>query len=56
MVRLADMTDDYYVLDEKKFKLIGQRTKKAYHLGGLVKVKIKACDISKRTIDLLLVT
>lgn len=56
MVRLADMTDDYYVLDEKKFKLIGQRTKKAYHLGDLVKVKIKACDISKRTIDLLLVT
>lgn len=55
MVRLADMTDDYYVLDEKKFTLTGWQTKKMYCLGDLVKVKIKACDISKRTIDLLLV-
>jgi ribonuclease R len=55
MVRLADMTDDYYQLDEKKFKLVGQRTKKIYQLGDLVKVKVKACDVSKRTIDLLLV-
>ncbi|MEM7055466.1 MAG: ribonuclease R [Bacteroidota bacterium] len=55
MVRFADMTDDYYVLDEKGFKAIGQRTKKAYHLGDLVKVRVQACDISKRTINLLLV-
>ncbi len=55
MVRLADMTDDYYQLDEKRFKLIGQHTKKTYQLGDLVKVKVKACDVSRRTIDLLLV-
>lgn len=55
MVRMADMTDDYYVLDEKKFTLTGQRTKKVYHLGDFVKVRVKACDISQRTIDLELV-
>jgi ribonuclease R len=54
MIRLADMTDDYYQLDEKRFKLVGQRTKKTYQLGELIKVRVKACDVSKRTIDLLL--
>jgi ribonuclease R len=54
MVRMADMPDDYYKLDEKKFKLVSQRTKKTYQLGDLVKVKVKACNISKRTIDLIL--
>lgn len=56
MVRLADMKDDYYVLDEKKFTLTGGQTKKMYCLGDLVKVQIKACDVDKRTIDLLLVS
>jgi ribonuclease R len=55
MVRLSDLTDDYYVLDKKGFKLVGERTKKVYQLGDLVEVEIKACDISKRTVDLWLV-
>jgi ribonuclease R len=55
MVRLSDITDDYYVLDKKGFKLVGERTKKTYQLGDLVEVKIKACDIAKRTVDLVLV-
>ncbi|OJW69767.1 MAG: ribonuclease R [Candidatus Amoebophilus sp. 36-38] len=55
MIRLSDLTDDYYVLDKKGFKLVGERTKKTYQLGDLIQVKIKACDISKRTVDLLLV-
>jgi len=55
MVRLSDLTDDYYVLDKKGFKLVGERTKKTYHLGGVVQVKIKGCDIAKRTVDLVLV-
>ena len=55
MVRLADITDDHYVLDEKRFTLTGQQTKKVYRLGDLVKVRVKACDISQRKIDLELV-
>lgn len=55
MIRLSDLTDDYYVLDKKGFKLVGERTKKTYQLGDLVEVEIKACDIAKRTVDLWLV-
>ncbi|MEN0016314.1 MAG: ribonuclease R [Bacteroidota bacterium] len=54
MVRLADMQDDYYLLDKKLFKLTGQRTKKVYRLGDVIKVQVKACDIHTRTIDLWL--
>ena len=53
MVRLADMRDDYYRLDEKHFRIIGKRTKKAYHLGDQVRVQIKSCDLSTRTVSLV---
>lgn len=56
MVRFADMTDDYYVLDEKRFKAIGQRTRKVYNLGDQVRVQIKSCDLSKRIVSLRFAT
>ena len=53
MIRLADLRDDYYVLDSTGFKLVGRKTKKTYKLGDLVQVTIKACDSTKRTVDLI---
>ncbi len=55
MVRLADMTDDYYELDEKGFKIVGKRSKKTYRLGDEVYVQVKSCDLTKRTVSLNLV-
>ena len=52
MVRLAEMKDDYYALEEKKFQVVGRRSRKTYRLGDQVKVKIKACDLVKRTVTL----
>ena len=54
MVRLADMTDDYYELDEKGFKVVGKRSKKVYRLGDQVHVQVKSCDLTKRTVSLSL--
>ena len=56
MVRLADMTDDYYELDEKGFKVVGRRSKKTYRLGDEVYVQVKSCDLTKRTVTLSLVS
>ena len=53
MVRLADLTDDFYEFDEKKYRVIGRKKKKIYTLGDRVQVKIKKTDIDKRTIDLV---
>lgn len=55
MIRLADMTDDYYVLDEKGFKVIGKRSKKIYRLGAPITVQVNSCDLTKRTVSLGLV-
>lgn len=52
MVRLADMTDDYYALDDKGFKVVGKRTKKAYQLADSVRVRVKDCDLTRRTVSL----
>lgn len=55
MVRLADMTDDYYMLDEKGFKVVGKRSKKTYRLSDTVRVQVKDCDLTRRTVSLSLV-
>lgn len=53
MVRLADLTDDYYEFDERNYRVIGRRKNKVYTLGDRVKVRVKKTDIDKRLIDLV---
>ncbi len=53
MVRLADLTDDFYDFDEKSYRVVGRRNKKVYTLGDRVKVRVKKTDIDKRMIDLV---
>lgn len=55
MVRLKDLNDDYYILDEKNFRLIGKRRKKIYRIGDRVRVKVLKTDIEKKWIDFVLV-
>jgi ribonuclease R len=51
MVRLRDIADDFYVLDEKNYCIIGQRKKKKYQLGDEVQILVKKVDLAKRQID-----
>ncbi|UKJ09135.1 ribonuclease R [Solitalea lacus] len=55
MIRLRDMNDDFYVLDEANYCIIGQRKKKKYQLGDTVKIKVKAVNLIKRQIDFVMV-
>ncbi|SDC60404.1 RNAse R [Algoriphagus faecimaris] len=52
MIRVQDMTDDYYDFDEKNMRLIGSRSKKMITLGDKVMVRVVNTDIDRRTIDL----
>lgn len=56
MVRLRDITDDFYTLDEKNYAIIGQRKKKVYQLGDEVQIKVKKVDLEKRQIDFMLIS
>lgn len=55
MVRLADLTDDFYEFDEKNYRIIGKRNKRIITLGDKLTVKVVKTDIDRRTIDLDLV-
>lgn len=51
MVRLRDMKDDYYVYDEKRLALTGERTKKTYRLGDTVRIKVLHASRFQKQID-----
>ncbi len=55
LIRINTMADDYYVLEPKKYRLIGQKTKKTYSLGDTLQVKLMHADVDKKTIDFVLV-
>lgn len=56
MVRLRDITDDFYVLDPENYCIIGQRKKHKYQLGDEVKIEVKKVDLVKRQIDFKLIS
>ncbi len=51
MVRLSDMADDYYYLDEDNFQVIGHNKRKVYKLGSPVKIRIKSTDFIKKELN-----
>jgi ribonuclease R len=55
LVKLRDMEEDFYVFNEKKLELVGQKKKKKYRLGDRVKIKVKTVDLERKTIDYVLV-
>ncbi len=55
MVRVRDMNDDYYILNEKNLELVGQKKKNKYRLGDRVKIKVKGVDLERKTIDYILI-
>jgi len=55
LVRVRDMDDDFYVFNEKKLELAGQKKKKRYRLGDRVKIKVRGVDLERKTIDYVLV-
>ena len=55
MVRIKDVPGDYFFFDERNHALIGERTKKIYQLGDLVKVTVAKADLIKRHLDFAMV-
>ncbi len=51
MVRINQLTDDYYVFDEQAFQLIGEMSRKTYKLGQRIKVVVTGTDRFLKTID-----
>ncbi|HOS48768.1 MAG TPA: ribonuclease R [Bacteroidia bacterium] len=54
LIRVRDLKDDFYELDEVAYCLVGHRYKKRYQLGDTLRVKLKSADLLKKQIDFVL--
>lgn len=55
LIRLRDLDDDFYIYDERKYAIIGKRTKKMYRLGDKVSVKLVRVNEERLELDFLIV-
>jgi ribonuclease R len=55
LVKVSSIKDDHYIFDEKKYALIGYRTKSSYQIGQKVKIKIQRADLERKQMDFILV-
>ncbi|MEA2112745.1 MAG: ribonuclease R [Patescibacteria group bacterium] len=51
MISLRSLKDDFYELDAKKYRLVGQKNHLKYTLGDKIKVRLVKTDLEKRVID-----
>ncbi|MDQ1911395.1 ribonuclease R [Paenibacillus sp. GD4] len=51
LIRLSDLTDDYYHFHDAQHALIGERSSKIYRLGDEVKVRVARVSMEEKTID-----
>ena len=50
---MRDLEGDFYVFDEKKYSLIGRKTKKQFRLGDKINVKLIRADEDKMELDFI---
>jgi ribonuclease R len=51
LVRVESLQGDHYVYEAEKYRLIGERTKKAWTLGDPVKVVVESVDVDMREVN-----
>lgn len=54
LVHVSSMDDDYYQYLEERYALLGERTRKVYQIGDVVKVRLTKVNTEGRTIDFAL--
>lgn len=54
MVRIGSMGDDYYILDEQNYRMVGRSTGKTYRLGDQVTIRVTGADLETGNVDFVL--
>ncbi|MEK7669074.1 MAG: RNB domain-containing ribonuclease, partial [Patescibacteria group bacterium] len=55
LVRIKDLGDDFYKLDQKNYCIVGERNKKKFSLGDSLRVSLLSADLTRKTLDFKLV-
>ena len=56
MIRLREISGDYYFFDERNYRIIGHNIKRIYQLGDTINIRVKDADLANRRLDFELVT
>ena len=51
LIRFEDLGDEYFIYDEERKRLIGERTNKTYKIGDKIKIRVKSANKLLRQID-----
>jgi predicted RNA-binding protein with RPS1 domain len=54
LIRVRDLKDDFYELDEANYCLVGSRTRRKFQLGDSISVQLKSADLMKKQIDFVI--
>ncbi len=54
LIKIEDLTDDYYTFDENTFSLKGIKNKRGYRLGDKINVIVKNASKESRTVDFMI--
>jgi len=49
-IPVGEITDDYYILDSRSHKYVGEHTRKIFQMGDLIRVKLEQIDILAKKI------
>ncbi|MEY3398151.1 MAG: ribonuclease [Bacteroidota bacterium] len=56
LISLQSLNDDMYQFEESKYIIRGLRKKKEFHMGDIVRIRVRGGDLQRRTLDYILVT
>ena len=51
LIRVSQLTDDFYLYDENRYALVGEESGRTYSLGQRILVRVIGADKRKRTVD-----
>jgi len=51
MIKLKELGDDFYTLNEKTYTIKGEKTGKTFRLGDTIKFKVISADMDRRVLD-----
>lgn len=54
LVHVNELTDDYYIYEEERYTLTGEKNKRTFAMGDKVKVRVAQASAETRTVDFML--
>lgn len=53
LIRIEDLSDDFYIYDEENYRLIGRKHHKQYRMGDKIEIIVKSASKITKTIDFI---